>query len=235
MTIQPTFYQKILSGAKRFFLFLFLSSLIYAIICKWFFPPITITQMNAALQFKNVRKKYVSWNDISYTVKLAAIASEDQIFVLHNGFDWNSIGMSAYKSTSFGSGASTITQQVAKNVFLYQGTGAFKFLRKCEESYFTLLIECLWSKKRILETYLNIIEMGPGIFGIEAAAAEYFHKSAKDLSYEEAAMIIACLPNPKKLSPMCEAVKWKYPAIISHMHEIEKTPDIFKLITIRDN
>jgi monofunctional biosynthetic peptidoglycan transglycosylase len=234
MLIHSIFYQKVLSGAKRFLLFLFLSSFIYAILCKWFFPPITITQMKGALQFKSVKKNYVSWNDISYTVKLAAIASEDQLFVLHYGFDWNSIGMSIYKSNSFGSGASTITQQVAKNVFLFQGSGKVKFLRKCEESYFTLLIELLWSKKLILETYLNIVEMGPGIFGIEAAAHEYFHKSAKDLSYEEAAMIIACLPNPKKLSPFCEAVKLKFPAIISYMNEIERKPDIFKLITMHD-
>ncbi|TSA58437.1 MAG: monofunctional biosynthetic peptidoglycan transglycosylase, partial [Sediminibacterium sp.] len=128
--------------------------------------------------------------------------------------------------------ASTITQQTAKNVFLWQGGGIMKYIRKIPEAYFTLMIELVWGKKRILEVYLNAIEMGPGVFGIEAAAQKYFGKSASQLSRQEAAMIIACLPNPKKFSvkPMSNRVSWRYPQILQQMHNIEDDPDIELLI-----
>jgi len=235
MAAAKSIQQKLLRGAWQFFVFLFLSSFFYAIICKWIYPPTTFTQMYSTLQFRIIKKQHVSWNNISYSVKLATLASEDPLFVMHKGFDWNSIGMSVYKNTSFGSKASTISQQVAKNIFLFQGNGFVKIIRKLEESYFTILLEYLWSKKRILESYLNIVEMGPGIFGIEAAATDYFHKSATDLTFDEAAMIIACLPNPKKLSPGCKVVKTRYMAIINQMYEIEKDMDIVRFINTGDD
>lgn len=172
---------------------------------------------------------------------LAAIASEDQTFPDHNGFDWDAIKKSfnppkkkKNKKTKIplGGAASTISQQTAKNVFLWQGSGVTKYIRKIPEFYFTGLIELCWGKKRILEVYLNTIEMGPGIFGIEAAAQQYFHKHAKDLSREEAAKIIACLPNPKKFSvtPISGRVAWRYPQILREMNNIEDDEDVLAII-----
>jgi monofunctional biosynthetic peptidoglycan transglycosylase len=210
----------------------------YILLCKWLMPPITITQLTNGFSY-GLKRDYVSWKDISYNVKLAAIASEDQAFPDHNGFDWDAIEKSLKpknkkKKTKIplGGAASTISQQTAKNVFLWQGSGITRYIRKAPEFYFTFLTELIWRKKRILEVYLNVIEMGPGIFGIEAAAQKYFHKHAKNLSREEAAMIIACLPNPKKFSvlPMSTRVAWRYPQILHEMNNIEGDEDIQALI-----
>ena len=216
---------------------MFVSSFIYIVIGRWLMPPITITQISNSLSY-GLKRDYVRWNEISYNVKLAAIASEDQLFADHNGFDWDAIEKSFKPRKSkrnkkskipLGGGASTISQQVAKNTFLWQGGG---YLRKVPEFYFTQMIEWIWGKKRILEVYLNTIEMGSGIFGIEAAAQQYFHKSAKKLSRSEAAMIIACLPNPKKFSvvPTSSRVAWRYPQIVHQMAMIEDDEDILKII-----
>jgi len=222
---------------KWLFIF-FLSTLLYTIICIWLMPPITITQIANGFTY-GLKRDYVSWNQISYNVKLAAIASEDQAFPDHGGFDWDAIEKSLRpkkkkKKTKIplGGGASTITQQTAKNVFLWQGGKYTKYIRKVPEIYFTKLIEWVWGKQRILEVYLNTIEMGPGIFGIEAAAQHYFHKSAAKLSRAEAAMIIACLPNPKKFAvkPMSRRVSWRYPQIVQQMHNIEDDEDLQKIV-----
>lgn len=217
---------------------MFLSSLLYVIICKWIMPPITITQISNSFAY-GLKRDYVSGKAISSNAKLAAIASEDQAFPDHSGFDWDAIEKSLKpkkkgkkQKLPIGAGASTITQQVAKNVFLWQGGGVMKYIRKIPEAYFTLLIELIWGKERILDVYLNSIEMGPGIFGIEAAAQQYFGKSAKQLSRSEAAMIIACLPNPKKFTvkPMSNRVSWRYPQILQQMRNIEDDEDIQLLI-----
>lgn len=201
-------------------------------------PPVTMTQLSNVFSY-GLKRDYVSWNNISYNVKLAAIASEDQAYPDHGGFDWDAIEKSLKpkkkgKKTKIplGGGASTITQQAAKNVFLWQGDGITRYIRKLPEIYFTKMIEWIWGKKRILEVYLNVIEMGPGIFGIEAAAQKYFGKSAKNLSRAEAAMIIACLPNPKRFSvqPVSRRVAWRYPQIVQQMHHIEDDPDIQDII-----
>jgi monofunctional biosynthetic peptidoglycan transglycosylase len=197
-------------------------------------PPITLTQISNSFSY-GLKRDYISRKNISSNAKLAAIASEDQAFPDHTGFDWDAIEKSLKpkkkgkkQKLPIGAGASTITQQVAKNVFLWQGGGITKYVRKIPEAYFTLLIELVWGKERILEVYLNTIEMGPGIFGIEAAAQQYFGKSAKQISRAEAAMIIACLPNPKKFSvkPMSGRVGWRYPQILQQMHNIEDDEDI---------
>src|SRR6476469_7366866 len=213
---------------KRTFLIMFVSSFIYLLICKWVMPPITITQITNAFGY-GLKRDYVSWNEISPNVKLAAMASEDQLFPDHNGFDWKSIekSISTQPNKKYkvrGAGASTISQQVAKNVFLWQGNGVLKYIRKVPEFYFTLLIEWIWSKQRILEVYLNVAEMGPGIFGIEAAAQNYFHKNAKNLSAREAAMIIASLQNPKKYTvvPLSRRVAWKTNWILQQMNNIAR-------------
>lgn len=226
--------RKIWSATKKIFLWMFVSSFLYVIICKWIMPPITITQISNTFKY-GLKRDYVSGPAISSNAKLAAIASEDQAFPDHIGFDWDAIEKSLKpkkkgkkQKLPIGAGASTITQQVAKNVFLWQGGGITKYIRKIPETYFTVLIELIWGKHRILEVYLNTIEMGPGIFGIEAASQQYFGKPAKQLSRAEAAMIIACLPNPKRFSvkPMSTRVGWRYPQILQQMHNIEDDEDI---------
>jgi monofunctional biosynthetic peptidoglycan transglycosylase len=199
-------------------------------------PPITLTQTGSLVGGYGLKRDYVSWEEISPNIKLAAMASEDQLFVDHSGFDWKSIEKSIKKKPgrkrAAGAAASTITQQVAKNVFLWQGGGIFRYVRKIPEAYFTKLTEWCWGKKRILEVYLNVIEMGPGIFGVEAAAQQYFHKHASQLSRTEAAMIIACLPNPKRFTvvPQSTRVRWRTPQILRQMALIEDDPEIHELV-----
>jgi monofunctional biosynthetic peptidoglycan transglycosylase len=231
-------FQKAIRFIGKLFLIFFISSTVYLFICKWLMPPITITQISNTIGY-GLKRDYVAWDEIAYNAKLAAIASEDQSYPDHSGFDWDAIEESLKPKKKnkkskipLGGGASTITQQTAKNVFLWQGGYITKYIRKVPELYFTVMIELIWGKKRILEVYLNTIEMGPGIFGIEAAAQNYFHKSAKKLSRAEAAMIIACLPNPKKFSvkPMSRRVSWRYPQIVHQMRNIEDDEDIAALI-----
>jgi monofunctional biosynthetic peptidoglycan transglycosylase len=230
--------KKIWKKTKRVLLILFLSSLLYTIVCRWVMPPITITQIANTFGY-GLKRDYVSWNQMNYSVKLAAISSEDQAFPDHSGFDWDAIEKSLNpkkkgKKTKIplGGGASTITQQTAKNVFLWQGGYITKFIRKVPELYFTKLIEWVWGKERILEVYLNVIEMGPGIFGIQAAAKHYFKKDAAKLTRSEAAMIISCLPNPKKFTvkPMSKRVAWRYPQILKQMNNLEGDDDIKNLL-----
>lgn len=222
----------------RFFIYLFISSLIYVIIIKLVEPPITITQLTNAFGL-GLKRDYISWNEMSYNIKLAALASEDQSFTDHSGFDWDAIEKSLRPKKKrkkskipIGGGASTITQQTAKNVFLWQGGRYDRYIRKIPEVYFTFLIEWVWGKKRILEVYLNVIETGPGCFGVEAAAQHYFHKSAKNLSRAEAAMIVAGFPNPKKFTarPMTRRVSWRYPQILKEMNNIEGDEDVLALL-----
>ncbi|BAV09641.1 monofunctional biosynthetic peptidoglycan transglycosylase [Filimonas lacunae] len=221
----------------RITLILFITSLLYTVICKWVFPPITLTQTGAVFGGYGLKRDYVSWDEISPNVKLAAMASEDQLFPDHGGFDWKALEKSLNanpkkKKKVRGGGASTISQQTAKNVFLWQGNGALRYIRKVPEFYFTKMIEWTWGKKRILEVYLNVIEMGPGIFGIEAAAQKYFGKPAKNLSRTEAAMIIACLPNPKiyTVKPVSRWVGWKSKLILRQMNNIQDDPDVQALM-----
>lgn len=224
---------------KKIIGYLFLSSILYVLITRFVEPPITITQITNAFGL-GLKRDYVSWNEMSYNIKLAAIASEDQTFTDHSGFDWDAMekSMKPRKKNKkskipLGGGASTISQQVAKNVFLWQGFGFDKYIRKIPEFYFTFLIEKIWGKKRILEVYLNVIETGPGCFGVEAAAQHFFHKSAKNLTRAEAAMIVAGFPNPKKFTavPMSGRVAWRYPQILREMNNIETDEDIHALLS----
>jgi monofunctional biosynthetic peptidoglycan transglycosylase len=142
--------------------------------------------------------RWVRWDRMSPQAALAVIAAEDQNFATHHGFDFDSIqkALDAHDRGQRLRGASTISQQVAKNVFLWSGRS---FVRKGLEAYFTALIELTWSKRRILEVYLNIVELGDGVFGVEAASQRYFHKPAARLGPEEAALLAAVLPNPLRL------------------------------------
>jgi len=229
--------RKIFKYILYIIIILFLSSSLYVIACKWIEPPITITQLGGLFEGYGIKRNYVGYGNISRNVKLAAIASEDQLFPEHGGFDWKSIdksinGPHKKKRVPAGGGASTISQQVAKNVFLWQGSGWGRYIRKVPEFYFTQLIEWTWGKRRIMEVYLNVIEMGPGIFGIEAASKTYFNKHAKDLTRAESAMIIACLPNPKKFTvkPMSRRVQWRYPQIMEQMDNLEGDEDVEAVI-----
>jgi monofunctional biosynthetic peptidoglycan transglycosylase len=144
-----------------------------------------------------IEKKWVPIEQIGRPMQLAVIKAEDAKFYTHNGFDFEAIekAMKYNKTHKKQKGASTISQQTAKNVFLWP---ARSWLRKGMEVYFTVLIEHLWSKKRILEVYLNVIELGPGVYGVEAASQKYFHRSARNLSPAQAALIASVLPNPIK-------------------------------------
>jgi monofunctional biosynthetic peptidoglycan transglycosylase len=147
----------------------------------------------AELEHTWVDRESISWN-----AARAVMASEDQRFAAHHGIDFVSLdrALAEYRGGDDLRGASTITQQVAKNLFLWQGRS---FVRKALEAYFAVLIEMCWTKERVLEVYLNVAEFGPGVFGVEAAAREYFGSSAAALEVGEAALLAAVLPNPQRL------------------------------------
>jgi monofunctional biosynthetic peptidoglycan transglycosylase len=161
-------------------------------------PPVTAVMLE---QPTPLREVVYEWRDrrlISATVARAVIASEDQRFLAHHGFDFEQlqIAIDEYRAGEGQRGASTITQQVAKNLFLWSGRS---FVRKGLEAYFTVLLEVCWPKQRILEVYLNVAELGDGVFGVEAAARRFFGIHADALSAEQAALLAAVLPNPHRL------------------------------------
>ncbi len=192
-----------------------------------------MTQLVSWISGHGLKRDYINSSNISVNAKLAVISSEDQLYPDHSGFDWKSIKKAmAYNEKKPGRvrGGSTISQQVAKNVFLWQGRS---FLRKGLEVYFTFMIEKIWGKKRILDVYLNVIEMGEGVFGIEAAARQYFNKPAGSLTRLEAAMIAACLPNPKKyiVKPPSSYVQYRARNIQQQMNNLQTDPDIQQVIS----
>lgn len=224
--------QKTWRITKKILLWSFILQFVYIIFCKWINPPITLTQIGSVFQGNGLSRDYIDFEEMSPNIKLAVMASEDQLFPDHDGFDLKAIKLAMKYNKVHPSktrGASTISQQVAKNVFLWQGRSYF---RKGLEVYFTFMIEKLWSKQRILETYLNIAEMGTGVFGVQAAAKKYFNKDAKYLSRSEAAMIAASLPNPKKytVKPLSRYVSNRYDDIMRQMNNLEGDPDIQTLI-----
>jgi monofunctional biosynthetic peptidoglycan transglycosylase len=236
MTVKDLF-KRVFRKILKWFLWAFLLSNLYLVLCKWMLPPVTLTQLGSFFSGHGLQRDYVDDDEIAPAAKLAAMASEDQLFPDHGGFDWKSIEKSLQNKPGkrkklAGAGASTITQQVAKNVFLWQGSGISRYLRKLPEMYYTKMIELVWGKRRILEVYLNIAEMGEGIFGIEAASEAYFGKTSIKLSRAEAAMIIACMPSPKRytVKPMSRWVAWKYPRVLQQMRVIEEDPDVRSLI-----
>ena len=234
-------FKRISIKILKFIGYAFLVSLLYLVVCKWMWPPITTTQLGSLLSGDGLKRDYVSWSKISPNVKLAAIASEDQLFAVHGGLDWKSIQKSIDKNDPkkngrlAGAAASTISQQTAKNVFLFQGTGFLKYGRKPPEVVYTKLIEWIWGKQRILEVYLNVIEMGKGVYGIEAASQAYFKKPASKLSKPEAALIIACLPNPKlyKVDAPGRFVLWKSKWIQRQMRNIDGDRNVKKTGTLQ--
>ncbi|MEJ7769071.1 MAG: monofunctional biosynthetic peptidoglycan transglycosylase [Chitinophagaceae bacterium] len=217
---------------KKIFLLLFIGQFVYVVVLKWISPPVTITQLLSLISGSGLRRDYINWNEMPVSARLAIIAAEDQLFADHSGFDWKSIEKAmAYnkRKPNRVRGASTISQQVAKNVFLWQGRS---WMRKGLEMYFTFMIELIWGKKRILEVYLNVAQMGNGVFGIQAAAETNFKKPALKLSKKEAAMIAACLPNPGryKVRPVSPYVAARYSWIMKQMNNIGTDPDIRRII-----
>lgn len=178
-------------------------TVLWVLVLKWFpvwFTPLTISR---SIEFRQddsfkTHKKWTRIEDISPELVKAVIASEDNIFNEHNGFDWEQMKKAINEHKKEGKrlrGASTISQQTAKNVFLLPTRS---FIRKAFEAYFTVLIELFWSKERIMEVYLNVAEMGKGIYGAQAAAQVLFDKDAIELNRRQACLIAACLPNPLK-------------------------------------
>ncbi|MDR2651210.1 MAG: monofunctional biosynthetic peptidoglycan transglycosylase [Prevotellaceae bacterium] len=194
--------KKILKITGKIILILFLFSILLTLAYRWINPPVTPLMLSRAMSGASINKTWKNIEDISPHMVAAAIASEDNNFLGHSGFDFVAIedAINEYKhgKRKRQRGASTISQQTAKNVFLWQGRS---WVRKGLEVYFTFLIENLWSKERIMEVYLNVIEMGDGIYGAEAAGQTYFHTSAKKLSKWQSALITACYPNPRKRNP----------------------------------
>lgn len=191
----------------RFAVFLFFfSSVLFTIIYRFVRPPVTPLQLiRVAEQVRQgdelkMKRRWVSLDDISQHMVQAVVAGEDNNFLKHHGFDVEAIKKAheRNKTRKRKLGASTISQQTAKNVFLWPDR---TWVRKGLEVYFTGLIEIFWGKRRIMEVYLNVIETGDGIYGVDMAARKYYNKPASDLSKAEAAMIAAVLPNPRRWNP----------------------------------
>ncbi len=216
---------------KRFFRFIFkvigwflLISILLVVVYKW--VPVPATPLMVIRYFEHpeesVRHDWVPIEEISPNLQLAVVASEDQNFLNHNGFDYKAI-QKAIEENRNGKrtrGASTISQQTAKNVFLWPQRS---WVRKGFEAYFTFLIELFWSKERILEVYLNSIEMGKGVYGAEAASNFWFGKSASRLSPYEAAAIAAVLPNPReyRANPASSFIQQRKNWIVRQMQNLE--------------
>jgi monofunctional biosynthetic peptidoglycan transglycosylase len=190
---------------KLLFIVFVAGSLFFVILYRFVNPPVTFLMIERGFERKadgkdwKIDKQWKNFDDIADPMKRAAVAAEDQTFLENHGFDFNAIEKAIKKNEKSKKliGGSTISQQTAKNVFLWPGRS---LIRKGFEAWFTLLMEVFWSKKRIMEVYLNVIEMGDGIYGVEAASQAYFHKSASDLTNQQAAAIAVIFPSPLKWS-----------------------------------
>lgn len=214
----------------RFIVFFFFISTIFVTILYRFIPPpvtplMVIRAGNHLFEGEEMKlaKDWVSLKKISPNMVQAVVASEDNNYMKHFGIDFDAVkkAREMNKRSKVLRGASTISQQTAKNVFLWPDRS---WLRKGLEVYFTGLIEIFWGKRRIMEVYLNVIEMGDGIYGVEMASQLYFSKPASDLSKAEAALIAAVLPNPRRWSPAAPTsyIQRKQQRIIRAMNRIEK-------------
>ena len=177
---------------------LFLLTIMMVLPWRWFPPPTSAFMLREQITDEHkIDYQWISWDRFSPHLAIAVVAAEDQKFAVHRGFDFDSIARAMDESGARRRGASTISQQVAKNLFLWPGRS---YVRKGLEAYLTILIETLWPKRRILEIYLNVAEFGPGTFGAEAASRRFFRKPARRLSLREASLLAAVLPNPKRMS-----------------------------------
>jgi monofunctional biosynthetic peptidoglycan transglycosylase len=191
----------------KIFVIAFISiTILWVLLYRFVNPPVTWLMITRGFERKadgkdwKIDKHWVSFDSIADPMKRAAVAAEDQKFLNHFGFDFKAMERAIDKNAHSHKlmGGSTISQQTAKNVFLWPGRS---YVRKGFEAYFTLLIETFWSKRRIMEVYLNVIEMGDGIYGVEAASQAYYHKHASELNTYQAAAIASIFPNPLNWSP----------------------------------
>ncbi|WP_447635308.1 monofunctional biosynthetic peptidoglycan transglycosylase [Flavobacterium microcysteis] len=220
--------RKIFSFLWKCALWFFGISVFFVILFKFVPVPFTPLMGVRALEQKQAGKEmtcshdWVPLEDISVNLQKAVIASEDGTFLSHSGFDFKAL-QKAYKNNSKGKklkGGSTISQQTAKNVFLWQGRS---YLRKGLEAYFTILIEVFWGKERIMEVYLNSIEMGDGVYGVQAASQYWYRKDASQVSKREAAGIAAILPNPRKFKATNSSsyIERRKGRIMKHMNYVK--------------
>ena len=230
-TTNPTFFQKLKRFIWKAMLWFFGLSILSVIVFKWVPVPFTPLMITRAIDQKIDGKEMTCSHDwepienISTNLQKAVIASEDGNFLKHSGFDFTAM-QKAFKNNNRGrklKGGSTISQQTAKNVFLWQGRS---YVRKGLEAYFTVLIELIWGKERIMEVYLNSIEMGEGVYGAEAAAKYWYKTDAKSLTKKQAAGIAAILPNPRKFkasnsSSYIEKRKGKIVKVMRHIGKLE--------------
>jgi monofunctional biosynthetic peptidoglycan transglycosylase len=205
----------------QFVAFVLVATVVPVLVLRWLPPQSSAFMLRAELQARArgdsrfvLRHYWVSLRRISPELPIAVIAAEDQKFATHAGFDWGSIGDAISETAGRPRGASTLTQQVAKNLFLWPGRS---LLRKGFEAYFTVLLEAFWPKRRILEVYLNVAEFGRGTYGAGAASELYFGKPASALTRGEAALLAAVLPSPRRLH-----VTRPSPYLLERAHWIER-------------
>jgi monofunctional biosynthetic peptidoglycan transglycosylase len=190
---------------KLVFIVFVVGSVFFVVLFRFVNPPVTFLMIERGFERKadgkdwKIDKQWKSFDEIADPMKRAAVAAEDQTFLENHGFDFRAIEKAIKKNAHSKKliGGSTISQQTAKNVFLWPGRS---IVRKGFEAWFTLLMEVFWSKKRIMEVYLNVIETGDGIYGVEAASQAYFHKPASELTNQQAAAIAVIFPSPLKWS-----------------------------------
>jgi monofunctional biosynthetic peptidoglycan transglycosylase len=225
---------------------LFLLSVAWVLIYRWVSPPATWLMLERRAHApvglgyygiqeepRHIRYQFRSLDEVAPTVPLALVAAEDQRFLIHHGFDFDALTKAAKRNWSGDGkhivGGSTISQQVAKNVFLWHGRS---YVRKAAEAYFTVLIEFLWNKRRIMEMYLSVAEMGDCTFGVEAASQRYFHKSASELSAAEAALLAGVLPNPLRFraSNPGPAARAKQQRVMRNMRRLGGTNYVAEII-----
>jgi len=222
--------KRILKIVLRIFILFVALTLIPVIIYTFIHPPVTPLMLIRRAEIKDtdraahIEHKWIPIEKMSSHLYNAAVAAEDDHFMTHFGFDFGAMKLAFESNQEDGKrikGGSTISQQTAKNVFLWPRRD---YVRKGLEAWFTVLIELVWSKERIMEVYLNIVELGDGVFGVESASQKYFKKPASQLTKYEAAALIAVLPNPhiyKVLNPSAYTQRYKN-AIVSRMSRMQK-------------
>ncbi|NLO70784.1 MAG: monofunctional biosynthetic peptidoglycan transglycosylase [Porphyromonadaceae bacterium] len=224
-----SFIAKLSRFVGKLILWFFIISISWVVLARflpvWVTPLMLIRSVEAIADGEKpkIKKEWVSIDKISPNMIQAVVAAEDNLFMSHNGFSFDAIEK-AYKHNKKGKrirGGSTISQQTAKNVFLWPHRS---WVRKGFEAYFTVLIELVWSKKRIMEVYLNVIEMGDGIYGVQAASKTYFNVNASKLANSQAALIAVCLPNPRRYNPAKPSsyIQRRKNQILSLMRKIER-------------
>ena len=226
---------------------LFLLSVVWVLVYRWVPPPATWLMLDRRAHApvgrgyigiqtgtRHANYRFCTIDEVAPSIPLAMVAAEDQRFLIHHGFDLDGMWSAAKYNWNRAEGkpvrgGSTISQQVAKNVFLWQGRS---YVRKAAEAYFTMLIEALWSKRRIMEMYLSVAEMGDCTFGVEAASQRYFHKPARNLSAPEAALLAGVLPNPLRFragqpGPQARAKQLR---VLRHMRALGGTAYVATLL-----